>query len=105
MENTGDQELILFPMALYSDRDDQFSAIVAGLDGNLYLPVDVVNLGLDDIYRERLAAGEILEGNVYFKLPRRQLADGSMSIISLCGDDSGSMLLTEPEVRLMERLI
>lgn len=68
--------------------------VIADKEGNLYRPTDIINLGLEDIYSEELLAGETVEGNIYFKLPRELAAsEDSLVLYCFCGNDTASLLL------------
>ena len=92
IRNTGTEELNVFHLVFYGGGNELFG-IVADKDANLYKPVDVINLGLEDIYGQFLPAGETLEGRVYFKLPRDRMADGSLALLFFCGAEEAAFLL------------
>lgn len=96
LKNTGNTDVWVFPFTLTQGSEDRFSGIVTDREANLYRPWDVVNLGLDDMYGEKLAAGETMEGNVYFKLPRALVSqEDSMILYYFCGTETASVLLPE----------
>ena len=96
IRNTGTEELnvfhLVFHLVFYGGGNKLFG-IVADKDANLYKPVDVINLGLEDIHGQFLPAGETLEGRVYFKLPRDRMADGSLALLFFCGAEEAAFLL------------
>ena len=94
LKNTGSTDVWVFPSMFAEGEENKFIGVIADREANLYRPWDVVNLGLDDIYREKLAAGESMEGNVYFKLPRDLVSQGdSLILYYFCGDQASSVLL------------
>ncbi len=94
LENTGDMDVRAFPTIAIPGSDDQFSGIISDREANLYRPTDVINLGLEDIYGEVLPAGESIEGDVYYKLPRDLVSqEDSMVLYYFCGTETGSVLL------------
>lgn len=94
LKNTGSMEIWVFPSMVISGSEDRFFGIIADREANLYRPSDVINLGVEDIYRENLEAGETIEGNVYFKLPRNLAAqEDAMVLYCFCGTETASVLL------------
>ena len=92
IKNIGSEDLNIFHLVFYGGSNE-LTGIVADKDANLYKPVDVINLGLEDIYGQFLPAGETLEGKVYYKLPRDLMADGTLTLLLFCGSESVSFLL------------
>ena len=94
LKNTGSLDVRVFPVVVESGSEDQFSGMIADSEANLYRPQDIINLGLEDMYGETLEAGETMEGNVYFKLPRELVSQGDSLILhSFCGSGKTSVLL------------
>ena len=93
LKNTGSTDVWIFPSTFTAGAEDKFTGIIADREANLYRPWDVVNLGLDDMYGETLAAGETMEGNVYFKLPRDLVSrENSLIMYYFCGSGTASVL-------------
>lgn len=92
VENEGSEEMYVFHLIFYG-RDIELFGLAADRDGNFYQPVDVINLGLEDMYGQYLSSGETLEGKVYFKLPRERLADGGLALLLFCGQESAAFVL------------
>ena len=94
LKNTGSMDVWVFPSTFIPGSEDRYYGIVADREANIYRPSDVVNLGLEDMYGETLEAGETMEGNVYFKLPRDlAVREDSMVLYYFCGAETASVLL------------
>lgn len=94
LKNTGDVDVRAYNIVVISGSDDQFFGVVADREANLYRPTDVINLGLEDLYGELIPAGETIEGNVYYKLPRDLVFQkDSMILYCFCGTEAVSVLL------------
>lgn len=94
LKNTGSMDVWVFPSTFIPESEDRYYGIVADREANIYRPSDVVNLGLEDMYGETLEAGETMEGNVYFKLPRDlAVREDSMVLYYFCGAETASVLL------------
>ncbi|MCI8544119.1 MAG: DUF4352 domain-containing protein, partial [Lachnospiraceae bacterium] len=94
LKNTGSTEVWVFPSTFIPGAEDRFFGMVADGEANLYRPSDVINLGLEDMYRKTLQAGETMEGNVYFKLPRDLVTqEDSMVLYYFCGAETAAVLL------------
>ena len=94
LKNTGSMDVWVFPSTFIPGSEDRYYGIVADREANLYRPSDVINLGLEDMYGETLEAGETMEGNVYFKLPRDlAVREDSMVLYYFCGAETASVLL------------
>lgn len=97
LKNTGDTEVRVFPSVVISGSQDQFFGIIADREANLYKPTDIVGLGLEDIYGEALPAGETVEGNIYFKLPRELVSqEDALVLYYFCGTETDALLLPAP---------
>lgn len=94
LKNTGSMDVWVFPSTFIPGSEDRYYGIVADREANIYRPSDVINLGLEDMYGETLEAGETMEGNVYFKLPRDlAVREDSMVLYYFCGAETASVLL------------
>ncbi len=95
VKNTGSTEMRLFSHGVIGGSKDQLFGMIADEEANMYRPVDVINLGLEDIYGLSLPAGDTVEGNVYFKLPRELVAkENALVFMFFCGDDEVSAFLS-----------
>lgn len=93
--NTAASELHLFSIWSPAGTEDQFFIIAADRDANLYLPVDVINLGIDALYSTALPGGETAEGLIYFSLPKELAEKGDLILLAFCGTESASLLFAE----------
>lgn len=93
LENTGDMDIWIIPLVAVPDSDD-FFGVIADKEANLYRPIDIVNLGLENIYHEKLLAGETIEGDIYFQLPRDLVAkESSLVLYCSCGSDTAPLFI------------
>lgn len=94
LKNTGSTDVRIFSSWIVTDSDDQFFGLVSDKDANLYRPTEIVGIGLEDIYGESLPAGETIEGDIYFELPRDLVSkEESLVLYYFCGSDTGSLFL------------
>ncbi|MEY8336411.1 DUF4352 domain-containing protein [Lachnospiraceae bacterium 62-35] len=94
LKNTGNMDVRIFSSFVISGSDDQFFGLVADREANLYRPTEIIGLGLEDIYSKTLPAGETIEGDVYFELPRDLVSKAdSLVLYYFCGTDTASILL------------
>lgn len=96
IKNTSSADLDLFHL-VFRGEDSTLFAIVSDQEANLYNPIEIINLDLEELYSSELPSGESTEGSIYFELPRTLAEKGNeLVLLLLNGTEISSILLPAP---------
>lgn len=83
--NKGNEPVHLYPSWIGERSEKYVFVYAADEDAEIYQPVNILNMSLDDLYDGELQPGESTEGNIYFRLPKAMAEDNSFVIINESG--------------------